>query len=57
MFVIVRSCCVMISDSCFGGSDGSWLGSGFVVSVVIAGLDVEKLSSVCLNLLRPFGSI
>ena len=47
----------MISDSCSGGSDGSWLGRGFVVSVVIAELEVEKLSSVCLNLLRPFGSI
>ena len=57
MFVIVESCCVRISDSYSGGSDGAWLGRGFVVSVVIAELEVEKLSSVCLNLLRPFGSI
>ena len=57
MFVIVGSSCVMISDSCSEGSDGSWLGRGCVVSVVVAALDVEKLSSVCLNLLRPFGSI
>ena len=36
----------MISDSCIGGSDCSWLEGVFIVSVVIAELEVEKLSSV-----------